>query len=77
MSARSLVLATCGALALLAAHASAARAEWYPDRGSYYHGGYYREEWRERARLEHEARERAWREREWHLRHWRYEHGGW
>jgi hypothetical protein len=61
MTARRLILAALGAVALMATTAPAF-ADW--DRG-YGRGPVYRREaWRE-----HEMRERAWREREWRERH--------
>ncbi|MDR3523849.1 MAG: hypothetical protein P4L66_07070 [Acetobacteraceae bacterium] len=66
MSARSLVLAACAALAMLTATAPKAMAQYYPQDD--WRARHWEHEMRERARWEAEARERAWREREWRER---------
>jgi len=69
MSARSLVLASCAALAVLTAAAPSAQAQYYPNDD--WRARHWEHEMRERARWEAEARERAWREHEWREREWR------
>jgi len=79
MSARSLVLATCAALALLAAAAPTAQAQYYPNDDR--RDRHWEHEMRERSHWEAEARERAWREHEWREHEWRehqpYYQRGW
>ena len=57
MSARSLVLAACAALAMLTATAPKAMAQYYPQDD--WRARHWEHEMRERARWEAEARERA------------------
>lgn len=67
MTARSLVLASCAALALLAAAAPNANAQYYQR----YDGGrerHWEHEARERGRWNEERREHEWREHEWRER---------
>ena len=72
MSARSLVLASCAAVALLTAAAPKAQAQYY--QYDDWRARHYEHEMRERARWEAEARERAWREHEWREHEWREHH---
>ncbi len=74
MSARSVVLASCAAVALLAAVAPKAQAQGYYPYYDDWRARHYEHEMRERARWEAERRERAWREHEWREHH---EYRGW
>ena len=68
MTARSLVLASCAALALLAVAAPKAHAQYYQPYDGW-RQRHWEHEMRERARWEEERRERAWREHEWREHH--------
>ncbi len=69
MTARTLVLATCAAVALLVTSTPKARADYWDHDG-------WRERHYEHERWEAERRERAWHEREWREHEWREHHRG-
>ena len=67
MSARTLVLAACAAMALLTTSATKAHAEYWDHDG-------WRAHRYEHERWEAERREREWRMQEWRMREWREHH---